>query len=171
MGQEDSSLQGRPLEDRVVVGAGEPDVLDADCVELWETPEQTPQDVVVEVFVRQEAHEALLLARLSAEAPRKEPLPDARLVEARFVCSTERLPLRLSLAEVLIHLGSAPQVVRDDVIDVGEPQGRVSLSDFLGCGAVQERTHDGVEGDSCVRHPHHAVGIGVEGRGVCKEGK
>jgi hypothetical protein len=78
----------------------------------------------------------LLSIRSGGEATREEPFPDARLVEARFVCSTERVTLDLSLAEVLVHLSSTPQVIRDDGIDVGELQGRISLSDLLGRGAV-----------------------------------
>lgn len=55
MGDDHPPLDRRPLQNSGVVCSGEPDVLDADDVEIGFTADQAPNYVAIEVLVRRES--------------------------------------------------------------------------------------------------------------------
>jgi hypothetical protein len=55
MCQKQTVLIGRPLQERFIVAPSQADILRSDDVEMVVLPEQRPQNVVVEVFIRESA--------------------------------------------------------------------------------------------------------------------
>ncbi len=74
VGHDEPAGLGRPVQDGLVVGGRQADVLDADDVQVGPAPDEATDDVVVEVLVGQEARPA---TRHAAAGPPDGP-PAAR---------------------------------------------------------------------------------------------
>lgn len=68
--------------------------------------------------------------------------------------------------EVGIDLGTVPEVVGDDRVDVVESKSGQVLRDFLWGGACHEGVDHGIQGDPGTRDADHPVGVGRERNGL-----
>lgn len=143
MRDNDAILGGGPLENCRIVGARQPDVLNANDVDLRIASKQPAHDVAVEVLVHCQSQD------------RPAPLPPAG--SQSFAKAGRRKPTLdfrpnvvgqlLATLEVSADLWLVPQVVCDHGVHVGQGDGGVLLRDLLGGRASIERTDDRVECD------------------------
>jgi hypothetical protein len=68
-----------------------------------------------------------------------------------------------ALRHVVADLGAMVEVERDHGMDVGQPEGRMALHDFLGRRSVLEGADDGVEGHARPGDTDDAVAVRREG--------
>src|SRR5262249_5071771 len=105
VGQEHPSGPGRPFQYRGVIGPRKPLVLHADQINRRVAPANSPNDVVVEVLIRDETqHTASSLRRTAGE----QAVPSAERTEASLVLLAGLVGLLPAALEISFHLGLVP---------------------------------------------------------------
>ena len=116
MRDDDSPLGGGPIEKRLIIDAGQPNVLNSDDIEIGLSTEQASNDVVVEVLVGGQAdHDRLLFSR-------EKTVADAGRIEAPFVLLASLVRFLAALREIGGDFRAMAQIVGDNGIDIRQGQ-------------------------------------------------
>src|SRR5687768_2900142 len=111
MRQEDPPLVSSPLEQRGVVRASQPHVLNANQVDTRIATQHPADDRAIEVLVREELrHGSPAVTPLSqrSRAPCHQPLANALRLEPRLVLPPDGVGLLPALTQIRVHLRLAP---------------------------------------------------------------
>lgn len=101
----------------------------------------------------------------------KKARPNARWIEALLNLTLQRQRIRVTLRQVGAYFRSVGQVVRDDLVNIRQRDGRKFLRDFFGGRAALDRRNDGVEGYAGAANANRAERVGDQGNdGGCKNG-
>ena len=155
VGDDNASFLSGPCEERSVINAAQPNVLNSDDVEIRPAPKQSSDDVVVEVLVgRQPNHDGL-------PAPCQETFAHTGPIGALLVVLPNAGGVLLTLRDVGTDLGSVMEIVGDDGVDIGQGQRWILLDNFFGGGAGLKRCHNRIERDARTGNANDAVGVGL----------
>jgi hypothetical protein len=156
VGDNNAPFLSCPREERGVIDARQPNVLNSDDVEIRPASKQASGDVVVEILVgRQPNHDGL-------PAPCQETFTHTGPIGALLVVLPNAGSVLLTLRDVGTDLGSVMEIVSDDGVDIGQGQRRILLDDFFGGGAGFERCDDRIERDARTGNANDAVGVGLD---------
>jgi hypothetical protein len=91
-----------------------------------------------------------------------------RGVKPHLVLVMDGLCLHFSLLQVGFDFQRATKIIAD-LIDIGEIQGWILLSDIFGSGSITEGGYQGVKGNACLAHSHHTIRVSRKGDDFCSK--